>query len=220
MAHRRSCRRPCRAPPPPQGPQPRHPPQTAPPPPPPGARKGKAAAFSFASPAAAYVSSPATDDAGADAPKAGSAKAPGRKGQGRKPKQAVGVEAAASLQKGATEPQGQAPGQPEAEASLDLTEADAPAAAAVPQAETAADSDPVQPNRDPVSPAGEAAQSVSETEASVPAAPAAHWDRATGRVQFDWPAIEQVAAQGGPNQGMAKLLVAARAAGASSRWPF
>jgi len=39
-------------------------------------------------------------------------------------------------------------------------------------------------------------------------------------VQFDWPAIEQVAAQDGPNQGMAKLLVAARAEGGQSRWPF
>jgi len=39
-------------------------------------------------------------------------------------------------------------------------------------------------------------------------------------VRFDWPAIERVAAQGGPNQAMAKLLVAARAEGAQSRWPF
>ena len=39
-------------------------------------------------------------------------------------------------------------------------------------------------------------------------------------VRFDWPAIERTAAQEGPNQGMAKLLVAARAEGASSRWPL
>ena len=56
--------------------------------------------------------------------------------------------------------------------------------------------------------------------APVPPAPAARWNWATDRVQFDWPAIERVAAQGGPNQGMAKLLVAARAEGAGSRWPF
>ena len=183
-------------------------------------RKAKAAALSFASPLAADGSSPATDDAGADVSKAGLTKAPGRKGRGCKPKQAAGVEAAPSLQNGATEPQDQAPGQPEAEASLDLTEADPPAAAAVPQAETAADSYPVQLDRDPVSPASEAAQSVPEAGASAPAASAARWDRTTDRVRFDWPTIERVAAQDGPNQGMAKLLVAARAEGARSRWPF
>ena len=97
--------------------------------------------------------------------------------------------------------------------SLDLTEADALAAAAASQVETAADSGPVQPDRDPVDP-------VSEAGALITAAPAAHWDRATDRVEFDWPAIERVAAQDGPDQGMAKLLVAARAEGAGSRWPF
>jgi len=39
-------------------------------------------------------------------------------------------------------------------------------------------------------------------------------------VRFDWSAIERTAAQEGPNQGMAKLLVAARAEGANSRWPL
>ena len=50
--------------------------------------------------------------------------------------------------------------------------------------------------------------------------PAARWDRAADAVQFDWPEIEQTAAQDGPNQVMAKLLVAARAEGANSRWPL
>jgi len=50
--------------------------------------------------------------------------------------------------------------------------------------------------------------------------PAAHWDRVTDTVQFDWPAIERTAAEDGPNQDMAKLLVAARAEGANSRWPL
>ena len=49
---------------------------------------------------------------------------------------------------------------------------------------------------------------------------AARWDAHTGTTTFDWPAIEQVAASDGPNQAMAKLLLAARAEGASSRWPF
>jgi len=50
--------------------------------------------------------------------------------------------------------------------------------------------------------------------------PAAHWDRATDTVRFDWPKIEQTAAQQGANQVMAKLLITARAEGANSRWPL
>lgn len=52
------------------------------------------------------------------------------------------------------------------------------------------------------------------------AKPAAQWDRATDEVRFDWPEIERTALQGGPNQTMARLLVAARAEGANSRWPL
>ena len=53
-----------------------------------------------------------------------------------------------------------------------------------------------------------------------PVRPAAQWDRAADTVQFDWAAIEQTASQDGPNQVMAKLLIAARAEGANSRWPL
>ncbi len=53
-----------------------------------------------------------------------------------------------------------------------------------------------------------------------PAQPAARWDPASDGVTFDWPAIERTAARDGPNQAMAKLLVAARAKGANSRWPL
>lgn len=53
-----------------------------------------------------------------------------------------------------------------------------------------------------------------------PVKPAAQWDRATDTVQFDWAAVEQTASQDGPNQVMAKLLIAARAEGANSRWPL
>ena len=49
---------------------------------------------------------------------------------------------------------------------------------------------------------------------------AAHWDRITDTTRFDWPEIERTASQDGPNQGMAKLLIAARAEGANSRWPL
>jgi len=57
-------------------------------------------------------------------------------------------------------------------------------------------------------------------DSSEQAKPAARWDQATDTVQFDWPSIEQTAAQDGPNQVMAKLLVAARAEGGNSRWPL
>ena len=49
---------------------------------------------------------------------------------------------------------------------------------------------------------------------------AARWDADSGTATFDWASIEQVAAADGPNQAMAKLLLAARAEGANSRWPF
>ena len=60
----------------------------------------------------------------------------------------------------------------------------------------------------------------SSPEPASPLKQAAQWDRATDTVQFDWAAIEQTASQDGPNQVMAKLLVAARAEGANSRWPL
>ena len=67
--------------------------------------------------------------------------------------------------------------------------------------------------------AGEATPAPDQDAAS-PAQPAARWDRAADTVRFDWPEIERTAAQDGPNQVMAKLLVAARAEGANSRWPL
>ncbi len=56
--------------------------------------------------------------------------------------------------------------------------------------------------------------------ATAPKKPAAQWDRATDTVRFNWAEIERTASQDGPNQAMAKLLVAARAEGANSRWPL
>ncbi len=67
---------------------------------------------------------------------------------------------------------------------------------------------------------GDAAPPSSYQDTATPAQPAAHWDRATDTVRFEWAEIERTAAQRGPNQAMAKLLVAARAEGANSRWPF
>ncbi len=56
--------------------------------------------------------------------------------------------------------------------------------------------------------------------AAAPEKSAAQWDRATDTVRFDWAEIERTASQDGPNQAMTKLLVAARAEGANSRWPL
>jgi len=67
---------------------------------------------------------------------------------------------------------------------------------------------------------GDAAPPPNDQDTAHPAQPAAHWDRATDTVRFEWAEIERTAAQSGPNQAMAKLLVAARAEGANSRWPF
>jgi len=179
-------------------------------------RKPKAAALSSALPLAAGIGGPAT----ADTPKAGPAEVPGRRGPGRKPKQAAGAGIASSVQDDGAASQGQTSPQPEAEAIPDLIEDDAPAVAAASQAGAAADSAPAQPDLDPSRSADETAQPLPEAGASNPAKPAAHWDCTTDRVQFDWPAIEPAATRDGPNRGMAKLLVAARAEGAQSRWPF
>lgn len=61
-----------------------------------------------------------------------------------------------------------------------------------------------------------------DTSAAPQARPAsaAKWNAETGTATFDWPGIEHVASTEGPNQAMAKLLLAARAEGANSRWPF
>ena len=66
-----------------------------------------------------------------------------------------------------------------------------------------------------------AAEPASEsTPASAASKPAAQWDQTTDTAHFDWSEIERTASQQGPNQVMAKLLIAARAEGANSRWPF
>jgi len=79
-----------------------------------------------------------------------------------------------------------------------------------------------QPRRSPTPTlaASNAAPSGSSQNAATSAQPAVQWDRATDTVRFDWAEIERTASQDSPNQAMAKLLVAARAEGATSRWPL
>jgi len=69
-------------------------------------------------------------------------------------------------------------------------------------------------------PAGGAAPPSAALVTVAASKPAARWDRATDTVQFDGPEIERAASRDGPNQAMAKLLVAARAEGADARWPL
>lgn len=69
-------------------------------------------------------------------------------------------------------------------------------------------------------PASELASVHERQSQQASASSAAHWDPVSGGVTFDWAAIERVAMEGGANQAMAKLLLAARAEGTSSRWPF
>ena len=68
--------------------------------------------------------------------------------------------------------------------------------------------------------ATETASAPPRSNATAARKPAASWDKATDTVHFDWVEIERTAAQDGPNQAMAKLLVAARAEGANARWPL
>ena len=149
--------------------------------------------------------------------------APVRKRPGPKPKQQAGGDAAAPLRKGARAKSGQ-----KARAS-DATPDPMSAADSRPDAGTDGQQDQQEQLRGPkpgtpkptsASAASNAAPSGSSQNAATSAQPAAQWDRATDTVRFDWAEIEHTASQDGPNQVMAKLLVAARAEGASSRWPL
>ena len=104
--------------------------------------------------------------------------------------------------------------QPPAEDSMAASMGVEDAGAAV-EPDAAPMSEPLSADKAPTEPTPAPAET-----AAAPSKSAAQWDPAGDTVQFDWPEIEQTAARPGPNQVMAKLLVAARAEGANSRWPF
>ncbi len=148
---------------------------------------------------------------------------PMRKRPGPKPKQQAGGDAAAPLRKGAGAKSG-----PRARTS-DATPEPMSAADSKPDAGIDGQQDQQQQRRGPepatpestsASAASNAAPSGSSQNAAASAQPTAQWDRTTDTVWFDWAEIERTASQGGPNQVMAKLLVAARTEGATSRWPL
>jgi hypothetical protein len=149
--------------------------------------------------------------------------APVRKRPGPKPKQRAGRDAAAPLPKGARAKPGRkartSVASPEPISAAD-GKPDAGTDGQQDQQEQLRSYEPGTPEPTSASAASNAAASSSSQNAATSAQPAAHWDRAADTVRFDWVEIERTASQDGPNQVMAKLLVAARAEGANSRWPL
>ena len=185
-------------------------------------RKPKAAAS--AKPLATMDSDDAVGgSADADGSIAGPAAAPLHRRPGPKPRQRAGAAKAAPLQEDAVVKSGR-------DASVSHATAE-PMPVADDKLDAGMDGQQSRPQQvhghKPVTPAGssrsgssDAASAVSSQDAATSSQPAAHWDRDTDTVRFRWLEIERVAAQAGPNQVMAKLLVAARAEGANSRWPL
>ncbi len=146
--------------------------------------------------------------------------APVRKRPGPKPKQRAGAAEAAPLRKSARAKSGREAPAPNADLEP------MPAAGDKPNADVAGQQEPVDGQGSatlqaiPDLTVSDAASPGSSQNAATSAQPAARWDRETDTVQFDWAEIERTASQDGANQAMAKLLVAARAEGANSRWPL
>jgi hypothetical protein len=183
-------------------------------------RKGKGAPLSPALPLVVTDDNAPTNDIVADAAQSTPVGVPRRGGPNRKPTPPAPA-AAAPLAKERTKPgRGRTSRQPEPEATPDPVMDDAQDAGSASQPETAASADPVPVDADPDSLSDGLQQPLPGLDVPSPTKPAADWDRVTDTVQFDWPAIERTAAEDGPNQAMAKLLVAARAEGANSRWPL
>jgi len=187
------------------------------------ARRGRKAAAAASLPELPSMADSRDTDAGrveADVRSADPIKAPGRKALGRKPKPSAPDAVAALLQNNAGTRRGPKPRKAKAEATPDAVDDGVPGSEALPRADAAVSGDlaPLDTASDLAS--DNAHHPLPGLDAPAPAKPAVYWDRATNAVQFDWPAIEQIASHEGANQGMAKLLVAARAEGANSRWPL
>ncbi len=161
--------------------------------------------------------------ADADGTIAGPVAAPVRKRPGPKPKQRAGAAGAAPLQGDAEATSGQEAQAPDA-ASEPMSAADGELDSGTDdqqdRQEQVRGGEPATPEPAPASAVSGTALAGSTASAAISAQPAAQWDRATDTVRFDWAAIERTASRDGPNQAMAKLLVAARAEGANSRWPL
>jgi len=190
--------------------------------------EGVLAALSDAPASAEPLATMDSDDAAggsadADGSIADPVAAPVRKRPGPKPKQRAGRDAAAPLRKGAgAKPKRKARASdatPEPMSAAD-SRPDAGTDGQQDQQEQLRGPEPATPEPAPTLAASNAAPSGSSQNAATSAQPAAQWDRATDTVRFNWAEIKRTASQDGPNQVMAKLLVAARAEGANSRWPL
>jgi len=159
----------------------------------------------------------------ADGSITGPVAAPLRKRPGPKPRQRAGAAEAAPLQEDVVAKAGR-----EASPSHAIAEPmpvaddklDAGMDGQQSRAQQVRGHEPVMPDDTSRSGGSDAASAASSQDVEPSSQPAAHWDRATDTVRFRWLEIERVAVQAGPNQVMAKLLVAARAEGVSSRWPL
>ncbi len=141
--------------------------------------------------------------------------------RGRKPQQPTGAAAASPLWEKAKPANGRRGRKQRQTATDPVPDRDgAPTSMAIDQRGVAASNEAAGRGSGPGQPGGETVQPTSDLGSAVPPKPAAKWDRATNTVRFDWPEIERTASQDGPNQGLAKLLIAARAEGANSRWPL
>ena len=156
----------------------------------------------------------------ANADSAAQAEVPRRKGPHRSPKSPAIAATAPLPEGGASGRRGPKRRTPQPDATPKWVGNEAQSHEGKPQTESDASTDPVPMDTAPAIPSDDAQPPLPGLDAPSSAQPAAHWDRAMDTVRFDWPAIERTATQGGPNQGMAKLLVAARAEGANSRWPL
>ena len=146
--------------------------------------------------------------------------APVRKRPGPKPKQRAGAAEMALLQAGAEAKPGRKARAPDATSEPMPAVDDMLHAEPTGGREQAHDREPAMLETMPISTASDKAPPGFSQNVATSAQPVAHWDRVNDTVRFEWAAIEQTAAQDGPNQAMAKLLVAARAEGANSRWPL
>ncbi len=183
-------------------------------------RKATAAVSMPEVPSMADSGDMAAGSVAADIAGANPIKAPGSKAVRRKPKLSAPAAVAAALQANAGKRQGPKSPKVKAEATADPVDDGASDFEARPHANGAATGNLAPPAATPDLASDGAHQPLPVLDAPALVKPAAHWDRATNGVQFDWPAIERIASHEGANQGMAKLLIAARAEGANSRWPL
>ncbi len=146
--------------------------------------------------------------------------APVRKRPGPKPKQQAGaVEAAPVLKSAEAKPERDAQA-PNADPEPMPAAGDKPDADVAGQREQVDGQGPATLQATPDPTASDAASPGFSQNTATLVQPAAQWQRETDTVRFDWAEIEHTASQYGPNQAMAKLLVAARAEGANSHWPL